>query len=109
MEVILLYLGNLIFLTSNRGQQTSCDRAIWVLYSRRRKIQHDTKYYRGHRTLQVVVCSRHLVQDIMWVFIYISIFCSAKYKHGDFTKNIFSYGLLAITNVPFDVGAWNLA
>lgn len=103
----------LIFLTSNRGQPTSSDPAMWMLYSRRkttsRKNQHDTKYYRGHRTLQVVVCSRYLVKDVMWVLIYLSIFCSAKYKHEGFAKNVFSYGLLATTNVRFDVGTWNLA
>jgi len=68
-------------LTSNRGQPTGGNPAIWVLYSRRkttsRKNQRGTKYYRGHRTLQVVVCSRYLVKVVMWVLIYLSIFCSA--------------------------------
>lgn len=74
-----------------------------------RENQHDTKYYRGHRAFQVVVCSRYLVKVVTWVLIYLSIFCSAKYKHGGFAKNVFSYCLLPITNVSFDVGTWNLA
>ena len=55
------------------------------------------------------MCSQYLVKVVMWILVYLIIFCSSKYKHGGFAKNVLSYGMLAITNVRFDVSTWNLA